>query len=184
MSSTHKQGSAGQSSHKKRMLDRFIPHSVARNLFNTPTDTAPVGNQYESLLTQNLIHQQPKILHFHEQELPKENRNPNLPHLNQSSLKKMQRLPSQPYKILSANYLKDDFYLNLLDYSDSGNIGVALQSGLFIWSGCATKVTKAFEFKEEGEFICSLQFMAGSNKVAMGMNRGELSLLDLQRQRL
>lgn len=105
--------------------------------------------------------------------MPKENRNPNLPDLNGSeSAFKKQRLPANPYKVLPANFLKDDFYLNLLDYSDSGNIGVGLQGGLFVWSGCATKVTKAFEFKEEGEFICSLQFLSGSSKVAMGLNRG------------
>jgi cell division cycle 20-like protein 1, cofactor of APC complex len=174
MSSTHKprEGSAGQSSQKKRTLDRFIPHTVARNLFNAPRDTIQ-GTHYESLLNQNLIHQQPKILHFHEQELPKENRNPNLPDINGSdSAFKKQRLPVNPYKVMPANFLKDDFYLNLLDYSDSGNIGVGLQGGLFVWSGCATKVTKAFEFKEEGEFICSLQFLSGSSKVAMGLNRG------------
>jgi len=56
-------------------------------------------------------------------------------------------MPVKPYKILPANYLKDDFYLNLLDYADSGHIGVGLQAGFFIWSGCATKVTKVHEFR-------------------------------------
>ena len=145
------QSSAGQSSQKKRKnLDRFIPHSVARNLFNAPTDPTK-NSHYESLLNHNLINQQAKILYFHDQETPKENKNPNLPEVTASSecgFKKEQKLPLQPYKVLPANYLKDDFYLNLLDYSDSGNIGVGLQGGLYIWSGCATKVTKSYEFEE------------------------------------
>lgn len=85
---------------------------------------------------------------------------------------------------MPANNLKDDFYLNLLDYADSGHIGVGLQGGLFIWSGCATKVTKAYEFGEEGESICSLGFMRGGSKVALGLSRGELGVLDFHRQKL
>lgn len=186
MSSTSKprEGSAGQSSQKKKALDRFIPHSVARNLFNAPPQPQQPSH-YQSLLNHNLINQQPKILHFHDQEAPKENRNPNMPGGlgHESAYKKMQRLPSNPYKVLPATYLKDDFYLNLVDYSESGNIGVGLQGGLFVWSGCATRVSKVHEFKEE-ESICSLQFLTGSSKVAMGLNRGELALLDLQRQKI
>ena len=87
----------------------------------------------------------PKILNFHEQDSNNENKSPNLPDFHSSNLtsKKIQRLPQHPFKVLPANYLRDDFYLNLLDYSESGHIGVGLQSGLFIWSGCATRVTKA-----------------------------------------
>lgn len=66
-SSRQPHSSAGQSSQKKRKnLDRFIPHSVARNLFGAPTDTCK-HSQYESLLNQNLISQQSKILYFHDQ---------------------------------------------------------------------------------------------------------------------
>jgi hypothetical protein len=145
MSSTRKpqEGSAGQSSQKKRALDRFIPHSVAKNLFNAPPQQQTT--HYESLLNHNLIQMQPKILHFHHTEPPKENRNPNLPAVTEPpTCPKRQHLPTQPYKILPATYLRDDFYLNLVDYADSGNIGVGLQGGLFVWSGCATKVTRAF----------------------------------------
>jgi hypothetical protein len=56
--------------------------------------------------------------------------------------KKIHRLPQQPYKVLPASLLRDDFYLNLLDCDEAGHIGVGLQSSLFIWSGCATNVTK------------------------------------------
>ncbi len=101
----------------------------------------------------------------------------------EASLKSV-KLPQNPYKILPANNLKDDFYLNLLDYADSGHIGVGLQGGLFIWSGCATKVTKAYEFGEEGESICSVGFMRGGSKVALGLSRGELGVLDFHRQKL
>jgi cell division cycle 20-like protein 1 (cofactor of APC complex) len=57
-------------------------------------------------------------------------------------VEKGEKLPARPYRVLPAALLKDDFYLNLLDWSDSGQIGVGLQSSLYLWSGCATRVSK------------------------------------------
>ena len=62
----------------------------------------------------------------------------------------MQKMPNQPYRILPAAMLKDDFYLNLLDWSDTGNIAVGLQSALYLWSGCASRVSKLQDFRVEG----------------------------------
>jgi cell division cycle 20-like protein 1 (cofactor of APC complex) len=53
-------------------------------------------------------------------------------------------IKSEPYKILEAPYLRDDFYLNLVDWSDNDNIGVGLQTSLFVWSGCTSKVRKVY----------------------------------------
>lgn len=53
------------SSQKKKKLDRFIPHSVARNLF--ASDEKPNNqNNYQELLGQNLLAPKimPKILKF------------------------------------------------------------------------------------------------------------------------
>lgn len=54
-------------------------------------------------------------------------------------------IKAQPYKILEAPFLRDDFYLNLVDWSDNDNIGVGLQTSLYIWSGCTSKVRKVYE---------------------------------------
>lgn len=70
--SSKKPMSNGASSQKKKALDRFIPHSVAKNLFNAP-EHHPQQTNYQELLNQELLQQSssliiPKILHFHEQE--------------------------------------------------------------------------------------------------------------------
>ena len=95
-----------------------------------------------------------------------------MPYCQGAAPAKPHQLPQQPYKVLPANLLKDDFYLNLLDWAESGQIGVGLQSGLYLWSGCATKVTRAHQFKNEGELICAVNFMPTLSKVVMGMTRG------------
>jgi len=51
----------------------------------------------------------------------------------------------EPFKILEAPYLRDDFYLNLVDWSDTNHIGVGLQNSLYVWSGCSSKVKKIYE---------------------------------------
>lgn len=53
-------------------------------------------------------------------------------------------IKNQPYKILEAPCLRDDFYLNLVDWSDNDCIGVGLQTSLYVWSGCTSKVKKVF----------------------------------------
>ncbi len=53
-------------------------------------------------------------------------------------------IKAEPYKILGAPYLRDDFYLTLVDRSDNDNIGVGLQTSLYVWSGCTSKVRKVY----------------------------------------
>ena len=43
-----------------------------------------------------------------------------------------------------APLLKDDFYLNLVDWSDNDNIGVGLDTSLCVRSGCFSKVTRIY----------------------------------------
>jgi cell division cycle 20-like protein 1 (cofactor of APC complex) len=50
----------------------------------------------------------------------------------------MRKVSRKPYKVLDAPNLQDDFYLNLLDWSDRNQIAVALDSSLYLWSGCSS----------------------------------------------
>lgn len=66
--------------------------------------------------------------------------------------------------------LKDDFYLNLLDWSEENCIGVGLNSSLFVWSGCSSKVKKIYEGRNAHEEINSVNFMRQNSKLAIGTN--------------
>lgn len=52
--------------------------------------------------------------------------------------KKNRKISKKPYKILDAPNLQDDFYLNLIDWSENNQIAVALDSSLYLWSGCSS----------------------------------------------
>jgi hypothetical protein len=46
--------------------------------------------------------------------------------------------------MLEAPNLQDDFYLNLLDWSENNQIAVALDNALYIWSGCSSDVSRLY----------------------------------------
>ena len=74
-----------------------------------------------------------------------------------------------PYKVLDAPYLRDDFYLNLVDWSTNDQIGVGLQSSIYVWSGCTSKVKKIYESRSSMEYICSIAFLKHNNKICSGL---------------
>lgn len=58
--------------------------------------------------------------------------------VDRSTETKMRKVNKKPYKILDAPNLQDDFYLNLLDWSDRNQIAVALDASVYLWSGCSS----------------------------------------------
>jgi len=75
--------------------------------------------------------------------------------------------------------LKDDFYLNLVDWSESNHIGVGLQSSLYIWSGCSTKVQKLYEERSPSNYVCSVGFLRHTPKIAAGFTDGKVNVFDI-----
>lgn len=51
---------------------------------------------------------------------------------NESALR---RISPKPYKILEAPALKNDFYLNLLDWSATNLVAVGLEHSVYVLSG-------------------------------------------------
>ena len=50
------------------------------------------------------------------------------------------KIPKNPFKVLDAPSLQDDYYLNLIDWSHNNVIAVALGSSVYLWSACTSKV--------------------------------------------
>ena len=59
-----------------------------------------------------------------------------------SSKKAVRKISRIPYKVLDAPALQDDYYLNLVDWSSSNMLSVALGSSVYLWSAYNSKVTK------------------------------------------
>ena len=51
-----------------------------------------------------------------------------------TGLKSVRKIPKAPFKVLDAPMLQDDFYLNLVDWSSSNVLAVALAQSVYIWN--------------------------------------------------
>ena len=98
------------------------------------------------------------------------------------AFKKQRKVNRKPYKILDAPNLQDDFYLNLLDWSDQNHIAVALDSALYVWSGCSTEVTKLYETSQISDYLCSVSF-CDNNKLAFGNSSGQIKIYDIEKKK-
>lgn len=70
--------------------------------------------------------------------------------------KKTRKIAKIPYKVLDAPQLRDDYYLNLVDWSDSNNLAVALSSCVYIWSASSSAVTKLHDYSETDDLVASV----------------------------
>lgn len=58
---------------------------------------------------------------------------------------KLRKIQKHSYKILDATSLQDDFYLNLLDWSSNNIIAAGLDTAVYLWSGCSSKICQLYE---------------------------------------
>jgi|JI6StandDraft_1071083.scaffolds.fasta_scaffold04240_8 cell division cycle 20-like protein 1 (cofactor of APC complex) len=101
----------------------------------------------------------------------------------ESSDKKKRSIQKQPYKVLEVPQLKDDFYLNLIDWSQNNHVAVGLQSSLYVWSGCSSRVQKIYSSEDYSDYICSVAFGKNNPYLAFGNTSGEVQLFDLNKNK-
>lgn len=78
-----------------------------------------------------------------------------------------------PYKVLDAPQLSDDFYLNLVDWSDSNFLAVGLMNSVYIWSASSSEVIKLHEYSQNNDGPASVCWSRqGGNYLATGTLSG------------
>lgn len=82
-----------------------------------------------------------------------------------------------PFKVLDAPCLKDDFYLNLVDWSSRNVLAVGLGCCVYLWSAHTSVVTKLCELKFGGP-ICSVSWSLNGTELAIGTAAGLVQLWD------
>ncbi len=112
--------------------------------------------------------------HHHKTELTKK--------VDRSNEPKMRTVNKKPYKILDAPNLQDDFYLNLLDWSDRNQIAVALDASVYLWSGCSSEITRLYETTQINDYICSVSF-CDDHRIAVGNSQGQIQLFDIAKRK-
>ncbi len=70
---------------------------------------------------------------------------------NKSSTKLVSRhIPSAPTRILDAPDLMDDYYLNLLSWSDTNVLAVALSQTVYLWNAATGQIDELCNVENEG----------------------------------
>jgi WD40 repeat protein len=64
---------------------------------------------------------------------------------NEPEIESVRKINKQPYKILDAPKLKDDFYNNLLDWNKDDLIAISLGNIAYVWSGRSNEAEKLAE---------------------------------------
>lgn len=96
------------------------------------------------------------------------------------NMKKTRKIPKIPFKVLDAPALQDDFYLNLLDWSDSNLLSVGLSSCVYLWSAADGKVFKVCDLGNE-DMVTSVSWSKRGNHLAVGTNSGEVHIWDINK---
>ncbi len=87
-----------------------------------------------------------------------------------------------PCKVLDAPALQDDFYLNLIDWSGNNQLAVGLGHCIYLWNAETSKVTKLCEL--QNDLVTSVGWAQNSQTLAIGCNRGEVQLWDVEDNKL
>ncbi|KAI7820427.1 WD40-repeat-containing domain protein [Gamsiella multidivaricata] len=99
------------------------------------------------------------------------------------SPKKAPRLISKvPFKVLDAPDLRDDFYLNLVDWSSQNVLGVGLGSCVYLWSALTSKVTQLCDLGEN-DSVTSINWISMGSHLAVGTDNGLIQIWDVQNSR-
>jgi cell division cycle protein 20 (cofactor of APC complex) len=101
---------------------------------------------------------------------------------NKSSVaprKPMRSIPTTAERILDAPELRDDYYLNLLDWHGSDNLlAVALGPAVYIWNAETSGITKLCELPNEDSYVCSVSWMGDGDVLAVGTDDSTVQIWD------
>jgi len=99
--------------------------------------------------------------------------------LKTGECQRVRKINKIPCKVLDAPALQDDFYLNLIDWSITNQLAVGLGNCIYLWNADTSKVTKLCEL--QSDLVTSVGWSAGGDHLAVGCNRGEVQLWDVNK---
>ncbi|KAL7547014.1 hypothetical protein ACHAWF_010327 [Thalassiosira exigua] len=96
------------------------------------------------------------------------------------------RIPKAPSRILDAPELVDDYYLNLVSWSESNVLAVALGQCVYLWEADTGNIRHLLTLREETDFVTSVAWVrdkGNSHYIAVGTNHNVVQLWDAAAER-
>ena len=91
----------------------------------------------------------------------------------------VQRKTLQPIKVLDAPGIVDDYYLNLMDWSLTNQVSIALSESVYLWNANHGTVSELLQLEQN---VCSLRFIQDGSFLAVGTET-EIQLWDVEREK-
>ena len=103
------------------------------------------------------------------------------------------KISIKPYKELPAPNIIDDFYLNLLDWSQKNQIAVGCSSSVVLWNNNKTQSDTLFTYdnseennlqNNEFKYVSSLIWSEDGDRLAVGNSEGLVEIYDVNKKEL
>lgn len=97
-----------------------------------------------------------------------------------ASTKKTRYISSVPDRILDAPDLRNDFYLNLLDWSNQNLLAVALHNSVYLWDATKGEIVLLTKLERDEDYVCSVSWSKEGSYLAVGTSDGKVELWDVE----
>ncbi|KAH3813857.1 cell division cycle protein 20 homolog [Dreissena polymorpha] len=88
-------------------------------------------------------------------------------------------IPKVPERILDAPELLDDYYLNLLDWSSTNQMSVALGPAIYIWDASSGRIVQLMSTAVPNEYMSAVKWIQQGTILGVGTSQGEVELWDV-----
>ena len=99
--------------------------------------------------------------------------------LSKSAKKNNRYIPSQPERILDAPDIINDYYLQLVDWSNTNLLAVALNREVYIWNAVTGDIQNLMQVPD-GDYISSLSWIQTGNNLAIGTGTHNIQIWDAE----
>lgn len=100
-----------------------------------------------------------------------------------ASSTKTRYISTTPEKILDAPQFRNDFYLNLIDWSSRNLLAVGLHNTVYLWDAVEGSIILLMKMEREEDYICSVSWTKEGSYLAIGTSDSKVQLWDVENQK-
>ncbi|KAK9320463.1 WD40-repeat-containing domain protein [Lipomyces orientalis] len=89
------------------------------------------------------------------------------------------RLPTSAERILDAPGIRDDYYLNLLDWSRNNQVAIGLDRDLYVWNAESGNVSNLLRTNSD-TYIAGIKWSGDGAYIAVGLSDGDVQIWDVE----
>jgi len=176
---------------KTSTYDRFIPNRTESSVESAIYKPTPSKNTVEYLDDSQIAYQSElakaccldlskRILSFNvPAPTPSASTLINSQNWNRPLRPTKRNIPTAPSRILDAPGLRDDYYLNLLDWSSTNVVAIALDKSVYLWNASTGNVEELCT-SHESDYIASVKWTKDGSYLAVGTGGGDTQIWDAE----